>query len=69
MRKTSQYDMGWFFKYFQEHPNKRIEIPFEVFGQIFNMYFSMNSESILEKLDKEFELTITTYQDKVINVY
>lgn len=69
MRKTSQYAMEWFYKYFHEHPLKKIEIPFEAFMQVFQMYFSFNSESVLAHLDREFGLTITTYQDKVIDVY
>lgn len=69
MRKTGRYSFEWFFKYFQEHPLKKVNLDFISFQQVFNMYFSFNSESIFEKIDKEYELTVITYSEKIIDIY
>lgn len=69
MRKTGQYSFEWFFNYYQEHPLKKVEINFQIFQQLFNMFFSFNSESIFEKIDKEYELTVITYGEKIIDIY
>lgn len=69
MRKTSQYSFEWFFKYYQEHSLKRINIDFQSFQQIFNMYFSFNSENIFEKLDREYGLTVISFNGKIVDIY
>ena len=58
MRRTGQYDLGWFYQYFLENKEKdRSTIPFEVFNQAFNMYFQMNGAAVLEYLDKKMEVS------------
>jgi hypothetical protein len=58
MRRTGQYDLGWFYQYFLEHKDKKRETPpFEIFQQAFNMYFQFNGPSILEFMDKKMEVT------------
>ena len=58
MRRTGQYDLGWFYQYFLEHKDKKRETPpFELFQQVFNMYFQMNGAFVLEFLDKKMEVT------------
>jgi len=58
MRRTGQYDLGWFYQYFLEHKDKnRDTIPFELFQQVFNMYFQMNGGFILEYMDKKMDVT------------
>jgi len=48
MRRSGQYDLAWFYQYFLEHKDKnRDTIPFELFQQVFNMYFQMNGGFIL----------------------
>ena len=69
MRKTGQYSFEWFFKYYQEHPLKKVELNFQIFQQVFNMYFSFNSEAIFENLDREYGLSVTTFNGKVIDIY
>jgi hypothetical protein len=54
MRKAGQYDLAWFYQYYLESKNKdRDTYPFEMFQQVFNMYFQMNGGTILENLDKK----------------
>ena len=58
MRRTGQYDLGWFYQYFLENKDKdKSIIPFEVFNQAFNMYFQMNGAAVLEYLDKKMEVS------------
>lgn len=58
MRRTGQYDLGWFYQYFLENKNnEKAHPPFEVFQQAFNMYFQMNGGFILEYIDKKMEVT------------
>ena len=58
MRRTGQYDLGWFYQYFLENKEKdKSTIPFEVFNQAFNMYFQMNGAAVLEYLDKKMDVT------------
>jgi len=58
MRRTGQYDLGWFYQYFLEHrDNGRGTPPFEIFQQVFNMYFQMNGPFILEFMDKKMEVS------------
>lgn len=58
MRKTGQYDLGWFYQYYLENKDKdRMTPPFEIFHQAFNMYFQMNGVGVLNFLDKKMEVT------------
>lgn len=58
MRRTGQYDLGWFYQYFLEHKDKgRATPPFEIFQQVFNAFFQMNGAVVLEFMDKEMEVT------------
>lgn len=58
MRRTGQYDLGWFFQYYLENKNKNSNtIPYEAFHQAFNMYFQMNGVAVLNFLDKKMEVT------------
>jgi len=58
MRRSGQYDLAWFYQYFLEHKDKnRDTIPFELFQQVFNMYFQMNGGFILEYMDKKMDVT------------
>jgi hypothetical protein len=57
MRRTGQYDFGWFFQYYLENksPDKDA-IPFEIFMQAFRMYFQFNAQDIVHYLDGKFEI-------------
>jgi hypothetical protein len=57
MRRTGQYDFGWFFQYYLENksPDKDA-VPFEIFMQAFRMYFQFNAQDILHYLDGKFEV-------------
>lgn len=58
MRKTGQYDFSWFYQYFLENRDRnRATVSFEMFQQVFNMYFQMNGASIIESMDKKMEVT------------
>ena len=58
MRRTGQYDLGWFYQYYLENKNKdRVTPPFEAFHQAFNMYFQMHGGFILEHMDKKMDVT------------
>jgi hypothetical protein len=58
MRRTGQYDLGWFYQYFLENKDKNKDTaPFEIFHQAFNMYFQMNGPVILDFLDKKMDVT------------
>ena len=58
MRRTGQYDLGWFYQYYLENKNKdKDTYPFPVFQQAFNMYFQMNGGFILEYMDKKMDVT------------
>ena len=58
MRRTGQYDLGWFYQYYLENksPDKDT-YSFEVFQQAFNMYFQMNGGFVLDYMDKEIGVT------------
>jgi hypothetical protein len=58
MRRTGQYDFGWFYQYYLENksPDKDT-VPFEGFVQAFRMYFQFNSQEIVNTLDKKFSVT------------
>lgn len=58
MRRTGQYDLGWFYQYYLGNKDKsRDTYPFEIFQQVFNMYFQMNGGFILDYMDKKMEVT------------
>ena len=58
MRRTGQYDLGWFYQYFVENKNSGTPTPpFELFQQVFNMYFQMNGPFILEFMDKKMDVS------------
>lgn len=57
MRRTGQYDFGWFFQYYLENKSpEKDTIPFEVFMQTFRMYFQFNSQGIIDTLDIKFNV-------------
>jgi hypothetical protein len=57
MRKTGQYDFGWFYSYYVQNKSEdRDTIAFEAFLQAFRMYFQFGSRDILNYLDGKFEL-------------
>lgn len=58
MRRTGQYDFGWFYNYYiQNKAEDKGTIPFEGFIQAFRMYFQFNSQEIVNNLDKKFNVT------------
>ena len=58
MRRTGQYDLGWFYQYFLQNKDSNKDTPpFEIFQQAFNIYFQMNGPSVLEFLDKKMDVT------------
>lgn len=58
MRQTRQYDMNLFYRYYVKNAKETSRIDFQIFAQLFQMYFQANANSIIEKLDKEFSLYI-----------
>lgn len=57
MRKSGQYDLAWFYQYFLENKDKsKVTPPFELFQQVFNMYFQMNGGTVIEYLDRKMEV-------------
>lgn len=57
MRRTGQYDLGWFFNYYlQNKSESKVTLQLEVFLQTFRMYFQVNSPEILETLDRKFDV-------------
>ena len=57
MRRTSQYDLNWFFQhYLQNKTEEMLLLPFEVFLQIFRMYFQIHAQNIFDTLDVKFEV-------------
>ena len=58
MRRTGQYDLGWFYQYYLENKDKNKEIyPFEVFHHAFNIYFQMHGGFILDYMDKKMDVS------------
>jgi hypothetical protein len=58
MRRTGQYDLGWFYQYYLKNKDEsRDTYFFEIFQQAFNMYFMINGASILEYMDKKMDVT------------
>ena len=63
MRNSGQYDLNWFYNYYNDN---KPSIDINNFSMIFNMG---NLDSVLEHLDKEFELTtLTDNNNKSIKV-
>jgi hypothetical protein len=57
MRRTGQYDFGWFYQYYlQQKINNTRVIPFELFIQAFRTYFQFSSQDIIQYLDGKFEI-------------
>ena len=57
MRRTGQYDFGWFFQYYlQNKPEDTIVLQFEIFIQIFRRYFTMYAQGIFDTLDVKFKV-------------
>lgn len=55
MRRTGQYDFGWFFNYYlQNKPEDTFTLQFETFIQTFRMYFQMCAQEIFDTLDIKF---------------
>ena len=71
MRRTGQYDFGWFYQYFLNNKEaNKATVPFEVFLQAFNMYFQMNAQGILEFLDKKLEVTkLESKEGNLLQIY
>lgn len=71
MRRTSQYDLGWFYQYFLENKDKNKPTPpFEIFQQTFHMYFQMNGQVILEYLDKKMDvIKLESKQGELLQIY
>lgn len=58
MRRTGQYDLGWFYQYFLENRDRNRQLlSFDLFQQTFNMYFQMNGAIVIENMDKKMEVT------------
>ena len=63
MRNSGQYNLNWFLDYYNDN---KPSIDINNFSMIFNMG---NLDSVLEHLDKEFELTtLTDNNNKFIKV-
>lgn len=57
MRRTSQYDLNWFFQYYlQNKTEEMISLPFEVFLQTFRIYFQTCAQEIFDTLDVKFKV-------------
>lgn len=71
MRRTGQYDFGWFYQYFLENKdNNKPTIPFDIFQQAFNMYFQMNAQGVVEFLDKKLDVTkLESKEGTLIQIY
>lgn len=58
MRKSGQYDLAWFYKYYLDNKDSEATTyPTDIFQQAFNMYFQMHGGAILELLDKKMSVT------------
>ena len=60
MRKSKIVDLQWFYDFFIEKSGKSMD-PY-LFQQTFSMFFGLNQNSVIEFLDKYFN--ITTLIDK-----
>ena len=57
MRRTNQYDLGWFFQYYlQNKTEEMVTLPFEVFLQSFRIYFQTCAQDIFDTLDIKFQV-------------
>jgi hypothetical protein len=57
MRRTGQYDFGWFYQYYLEQKDSSKDtLPFELFVQVFRMYFQFNAQDIMHYLDGKFDV-------------
>lgn len=57
MRRSGQYDFGLFYSYYlQNKPEDCITLQFEVFIQVFRMYFQTNAQGIFDTLDVKFSV-------------
>lgn len=57
MRRTGQYDFGWFYQYYLENKSKdKDTLPFDLFVQAFRTYFQFTSQDIVHYLDGKFEV-------------
>jgi hypothetical protein len=55
MRRTGQYDFGWFYQYYLENKSQdKDTLTFEMFMQTFRMYFQFTSQDIIDTLDIKF---------------
>jgi len=57
MRKSGQYDLAWFYKFYLQEKGDYITYDFQTFAQAFNMYFQFNGKQVLERVDKKMEVT------------
>jgi hypothetical protein len=65
MRNTGKYDLQWFYDYYRQNSGDSIDI--NTFGMVFN---SVNLDSILEHIDRKFELTrVYDKNNNFIKVY
>lgn len=71
MRRTGQYDFGWFYQYFLYNKDaSKATVPFEIFLQAFNMYFQMNAQGVLEFLDKKLDVVkLEGKEGNLIQIY
>lgn len=57
MRRTGQYDFGWFYQYYLEQKDSSKDtLSFELFMQVFRMYFQFNAQDIIHYLDGKFDI-------------
>lgn len=70
MRRTGQYDLGWFYQYFLENRDRNRQLlSFDLFQQTFNMYFQMNGAIVIENMDKKMEVTkIENEQGQIVYI-
>ena len=58
MRKSGQYDLAWFYKYYLDNKDSEATTyPTDIFQQAFNMYLQFNGKDVLEYLDKVMQVT------------
>jgi hypothetical protein len=69
MRRTGQYDFGWFYQYYlqQKESNTRV-VPFELFIQAFRGYFQFNAQDIIHYLDGKLEVQKIEQGDQLIYI-
>lgn len=67
MRKSNEIDAIFFYDYYNS--KYKLNMPFHVFNLVFYNYMKLYADDVLNKLDIEFNLTIVTYNNKVIDAY